>query len=104
MSAEATSVESGKPTLQMDRLLDVVVKQDASDLHLSVGRPPTVRMSGRLRNLATKTLDPEDMMQLMKSITPEKNQQELQEMGGTDFGFAFGTAAASASRCSSRRA
>jgi twitching motility protein PilT len=26
----------------------------------------------------------------MKSITPEKNQQELQEMGGTDFGFAFG--------------
>jgi twitching motility protein PilT len=32
-------------------------------------------------------------MQLMKSITPEKNQQELQEMGGTDFGFAFGTSA-----------
>jgi twitching motility protein PilT len=26
----------------------------------------------------------------MKSITPEKNQQELQEVGGTDFGFAFG--------------
>ena len=27
---------------------------------------------------------------LMKSITPEKNQQELQEQGSTDFGFAFG--------------
>ena len=26
----------------------------------------------------------------MKSITPERNQQELQEVGGTDFGFAFG--------------
>jgi len=26
----------------------------------------------------------------MKSITPERNQQELQEEGGTDFGFAFG--------------
>jgi twitching motility protein PilT len=26
----------------------------------------------------------------MKSITPERNQQELQERGGTDFGFAFG--------------
>ena len=93
-SAESqTTVESGKPTLQMDRLLDVVVKQDASDLHLSCGRPPTIRLSGRLRNLATKTLEPEDMMQLMKSVTPEKNQQELQEKGSTDFGFAFGTAA-----------
>src|SRR5262249_60162591 len=27
---------------------------------------------------------------LMKSITPERCQQELQEVGGTDFGFAFG--------------
>jgi twitching motility protein PilT len=92
-SETPTTFEATKPTLQMDRLLDVMVKQDGSDLHLSCGRPPTVRMSGRLRNLATKTLDPEDLMQLMKSITPEKNQQELQEMGGTDFGFAFGTAA-----------
>ncbi|MFM8639458.1 MAG: type IV pilus twitching motility protein PilT [Planctomycetota bacterium] len=94
MSSETqTSFEASKPILQMDRLLDVVVKQDASDLHLSCGRPPTIRMSGRLRNLATKVLEPEDMMQLMKSVTPEKNQQELQEVGGTDFGFAFGTAA-----------
>jgi twitching motility protein PilT len=29
----------------------------------------------------------------MKSITPERNQQELQEEGGTDFGFAYGDAA-----------
>ena len=68
-SAESqTTVESGKPTLQMDRLLDVVVKQDASDLHLSCGRPPTIRLSGRLRNLATKTLEPEDMMQRQESF------------------------------------
>jgi twitching motility protein PilT len=89
-SGEATNVESTKQTLQMDRLLDVVVKQDASDLHISVGRRPTVRMGGRLRELQTKVLDPEDTLQLMKSVTPEKNQQELQEKGGSDFGFAFG--------------
>ncbi len=89
-SGEETNVESTKQTLQMDRLLDVVVKQDASDLHISVGRRPTVRMGGRLRELQTKVLDPEDTLQLMKSVTPEKNQQELQEKGGSDFGFAFG--------------
>ena len=65
-------------TVQIDRLLDVMVKQDASDLHITVGRPPTVRLNGRLRNLQTKILDPDDTMALMKSITPEKNQAEFQ--------------------------
>ncbi len=37
-------------------------------------------------------LEPEDTVSLMKAITPERCQQELQEEGGTDFGFAFGDA------------
>jgi twitching motility protein PilT len=80
-------------TMQIDRLLDTVVKLNASDLHLTVGRPPTIRLHGHLRNLQTKILDSEDMVALMKAITPERNQQELQEEGGTDFGFAYGEAA-----------
>ena len=80
-------------TIQIDRLLDTVVKTGASDLHLTVGRPPTLRLSGELRNLQTKVLDPDDLVTLMKSITPEKSQQELQEQGGCDFGFAYGEAA-----------
>ena len=77
-------------TIQIDRLLDTVIRQDCSDLHLTVGRPPTVRLNGKLRSLQTKVLDPDDLVALMKSVTPEKNQQELQEMGGTDFGFGYG--------------
>ncbi len=80
-------------TMQIDRLLDTVVKFGASDLHLTVGRPPTVRLHGDLRSLQTKVLESEDMVSLMKAITPERNQQELQEHGGTDFGFAYGEAA-----------
>lgn len=80
-------------TMQIDRLLDTVVKTGASDLHLTVGRRPTVRLHGGLRDLETKVLDSDDMVGLMKSITPERNQQELQEEGGTDFGFAYGDAA-----------
>jgi twitching motility protein PilT len=37
-------------------------------------------------------LEPEDTAALMKAITPERNQQELTEQGGTDFGFEFGEA------------
>jgi twitching motility protein PilT len=49
-------------------------------------------LHGHLRSLETKVLGPEDTVALMKSITPDRNQQELQEEGGTDFGFAFGDA------------
>lgn len=79
--------------MQIDRLLDTVVKLSASDLHLTVGRPPTLRLHGHLRNLQTKVLDSDDMVSLMKAVTPERNQQELSEKGGTDFGFAYGDAA-----------
>jgi twitching motility protein PilT len=77
-------------TVNMDRLLHACVSQDASDIHLTVGRPPVLRIHGTLRSLETKVLEPDDTTALMKSITPERNQQELQEEGGTDFGFAFG--------------
>ncbi len=77
-------------TVNMDRLLQACVNQGASDIHLVCGRPPVFRIDGRLRSLETKVLEPDDTVALMKSITPERNQQELQEEGGTDFGFAFG--------------
>ncbi len=80
-------------TIQIDRLLDTVIKTGASDLHLTVGRPPTLRLHGEMRNLQTKVLDPDDLVTLMKAITPERSQQELQEVGGCDFGFAYGSAA-----------
>ena len=80
-------------TVNMDRLLQACVSQGASDIHLVTGRPPVLRLHGRLRSLETKVLEPDDTAALMKSITPDRNQQELQEEGGTDFGFAFGDAA-----------
>jgi twitching motility protein PilT len=77
-------------TLLIDKLLQTVVSQKASDLHLVVGNPPMLRLHGHLRPLATKVLESADTTALMKSITPERCQQELQEVGGCDFGFAFG--------------
>src|SRR3954469_13832198 len=78
--------------IQIDRLLETVVRRGASDLHLATGRPPTLRLHGGLRELQTKVLEPEDTIALMKSITPERIQQEYEEQGSGDFGFAYGTA------------
>ena len=76
--------------VQIDKLLQAVITNNASDLHLHVGRPPTLRLHGRLRSLDTKVLEAADTLALMKSIAPERCQRELQEVGGSDFGFAFG--------------
>jgi twitching motility protein PilT len=80
-------------TLQIDRLLETTVKRKASDLHLAVGKPPVLRLHGHMRELQTKVLEPEDTVALMKSITPDRIQQEFEESGSGDFGFAYGTEA-----------
>ena len=77
-------------TVLIDKLLHTVVNREASDLHIVVGTPPIVRLHGQLVKLETKVLEADDTVALMKSITPERCQQELQETGSTDFGFAFG--------------
>ncbi|MEM8945064.1 MAG: type IV pilus twitching motility protein PilT [Planctomycetota bacterium] len=77
-------------TILIDKLLSAQVKQGASDLHITVGQPPVLRLHGRMQKLKTKVLEPADTMGLMKSITPDRCQQEFQETGSTDFGFAFG--------------
>ncbi|MBT3376690.1 MAG: type IV pilus twitching motility protein PilT [Lentisphaerae bacterium] len=76
--------------IEMAELLQLVIDEGASDLHLPVGSPPVLRIHGGLTALDTDPLTPEDTERLMKSITSEVNQQRLQEEGGVDFGFAFG--------------
>ncbi len=80
-------------TVLIDKLLQACIKQGASDIHIVVGQPPVFRLHGRMRRLETKVLEPDDTVQLMKSIAPERCQRELQESGSSDFGFAFGTQA-----------
>jgi len=75
--------------IQIDKLLQFVVSKNASDLHLHVGRPPVVRLHGRLRTLETETLTAEDTAGMMRSMTPERYQQELESTGSADFGFSF---------------
>ncbi len=76
-------------TVQIDRLLETVIQLKASDLHITVGQPPVIRHSGRMKRLETKVLDSDDTTALMKSITPDRCQQELQEKGGSDFAIEF---------------
>jgi twitching motility protein PilT len=73
----------------MEKLLATVIQNKAADLHITVGQPPVVRHNGRMKQLQAKILDPDDTTALMKSITPDRCQQELQEKGGSDFAIEY---------------
>lgn len=75
--------------VELNKLLQLVVDKRASDLHLTVGLPPTVRLNGSLRPLNLPPLTPDETVSFMKAITPERIQHELKEKGGGDFGFAY---------------
>ncbi len=89
-AASGTDTE-GSPvaTVAMEKLLSTVIQLKASDLHISVGQPPVVRHGGRMRKLDAKILDSDDTAGLMKSITPDRCQQELQQKGGADFAIEY---------------
>ena len=74
----------------MSDLLQLVVSEGASDLHIRVGTPPTIRVHGILHRVEGPSLTPEDTEELMRSITSEDHIQHVRERGGADFGFAFG--------------
>jgi twitching motility protein PilT len=73
----------------MVSLLRMLIDREGSDLHLAVDNPPVGRVHGRLTFFGDSPLNAEDTERLMKSIASVDNQQELQEVGGADFGFAF---------------
>jgi len=76
----------------MSDLLQLVVAEGASDLHIRVGTPPVIRVHGILHRVEGPALKPEDAEELMRSITSEEHIQSTRERGGADFGFAFGDA------------
>jgi twitching motility protein PilT len=79
--------------IEMSELLHLTVDEGASDLHLTVGSAPLLRINGGLQPLDAPALTPEDTERLMKSITSPEHQQKVREQGGTDFGFGFGDVA-----------
>ena len=50
--------------MQIDKILELVVHKGASDLHVTVGSPPVVRLQGKLRALNTPPLTPEDTLDI----------------------------------------
>ena len=78
---------------QMSDLLQLVVSEGASDLHIRVGIPPSIRVHGTLHKVEGPSLSQDDAEELMRSITSEDHIQQVRENGGADYAFALGDVA-----------
>jgi twitching motility protein PilT len=75
---------------ELSELVMAVVKEGGSDLHLAVGRYPTIRVHGSLMPLLKKSiLSPEDTKGLIFSMLNEENKEQLLKNKELDFSFAF---------------
>jgi len=74
---------------EMNDLLELMVDQGASDLHIQVKQPPTLRIDGGMTPVEGPPLTAQDTEDLMKAITSSTNQERLKTTGGADFGFAY---------------
>ena len=78
------------PEQRIKNLLRIVAQQNASDLHLVVGRYPTIRVDGRLIPLEQDgMLTPADTKAMGEIIMSEESQKKLLDSGQADFSYGF---------------
>jgi twitching motility protein PilT len=76
--------------LQLEELLEAAGKYNASDLHLSVGRYPTLRIDGRLNNLTKyPILSGEHCQKLVNVLLTDEQKERLEKLKEVDFSYNY---------------
>jgi twitching motility protein PilT len=75
---------------EVNKLFRLVMKHEASDLHLKVGQPPMLRMRGDIVRAQMRPLTQEDMERLLLPNLSAKHRKILEEEGGVDFSYVVG--------------
>ena len=80
----ADTTKEGTPFSFKQSITDMV-QQGGSDLHLKVGRPPTIRVAGELIQLNQQPLKPEELKALAEQIMTSRQVREFAEHKESDF-------------------
>ncbi|MBS3953081.1 MAG: type IV pilus twitching motility protein PilT [Methylomicrobium sp.] len=75
--------------MDIAELLAFSVKNNASDLHLSAGLPPMIRVDGDIRRINIPALDHKEVHALIYDIMNDKQRRDYEEFLETDFSFAL---------------
>lgn len=80
------SREQGK-RMDITELLAFSAKQNASDLHLSAGLPPMIRVDGDIRRLNVPAMEDREVRKLIYDIMADRQRRDYEEFFETDFSF-----------------
>jgi twitching motility protein PilT len=75
--------------INLQQLLKTVVKQNASDLHLTAGSPPALRIDGRIVKVKSEPLTPEQVQSLCYSVLTGEQRAVFEAKKDLDFSFAI---------------
>ncbi len=73
----------------MNALFEEVIEKGASDLHLSVGYPPIIRIDGQLIDIGERLLTPVDVEKLILSVVPDDKKELLEVNREIDFAYSY---------------
>ncbi|MEQ8954210.1 MAG: type IV pilus twitching motility protein PilT [Gammaproteobacteria bacterium] len=73
--------------MDVTELLGFSVKQGASDLHVTAGMPPLIRVDGDIRRINIPEMDHKEVHQLIYEIMNDKQRKDYEEFLETDFSF-----------------
>ncbi len=73
--------------MDIAQLLAFGVKQGASDLHLSAGLPPMIRVDGDIRRINVPEMDHKQVHDMIYDIMSDKQRKDYEEFFETDFSF-----------------
>ncbi len=73
--------------MDITELLAFSAKQNASDLHLSAGLPPMIRVDGDIRRINLPPMDHKEVHSLVYDIMNDKQRKDYEEFLETDFSF-----------------
>jgi twitching motility protein PilT len=73
------------PPYDYKAVLQAMVQRNASDLHLKIGRPPTIRLNGELTPLDLPALRAEDLRSIGEQILPPRQRREYDADKEADF-------------------
>jgi twitching motility protein PilT len=73
--------------MDITELLAFSVKQNASDLHLSAGLPPMIRVDGDVRRINLPEMDHKQVHSMVYDIMNDKQRKDYEEFLETDFSF-----------------
>lgn len=73
--------------MDIAQLLAFGVKNNASDLHLSAGLPPMIRVDGDVRRINVEALDHKQVHAMVYDIMNDKQRKDYEEFWETDFSF-----------------